>query len=329
MIAERLDAALERRLWPQSRLGAKQLCYKLGISDDTLRRWRMGETRTPAESLIAMVAFFRSRGDDAFAAEVLAARMQWWVTAKGEVLRCDDLDAAARSRQGLAGVAGDASAAARRNLGWASVSLADGLAEVEYHEKGLSAGSVRGLRQMLPAAAAVRRIVAVDAERHRLAPELPADAMRALDLALAFARLAPAGAWRVDRLSLDGLGHPSARRLASLAATSGDLLASAAAAGMLAECSIFRAEGENVISLQLGSSIPWPAAFKLELANRNVMARADLRYAELIRTHVLEAREGPTYYRLKGTVNGWPVDYRRPIFPAGNGLFLTHTDKVA
>jgi hypothetical protein len=328
-LPHRLDAALASRLYPIGQIGAKQLCWKIGISDDTLRRYRHGETRIPADVIMGMVGFFRDLGDNAFAAEVLGIVSQWWVTAKGEIVSTSDLDICARTHQGLLGVAGDAMAAARRNLGWVSVILTDGVAAVEYHERGISPVAVESLRKLLKSAVAVRRIIDCGDRTVSVGPELTGDAVRALEFAVSFAVLPQPHPWAVERLPMDGVAHATAQQLAALAASTGDLIADADKAGILPECSILRADGDDVISLQIGGSIPWSPSFKAQLSNRNVMSRADIRYGEMIRAHVLQAKgEGPTYHRLKGSVNGQLVSYRRPIFPCGDGLFLTHTDRL-
>jgi len=148
-VARKLDAALSARHNPVTRGQYRNLCRVLGISDDTLRRYRHGETRIPVEVLLAMNEFFREMGDSGFTSEVLGLVSQWWITAKGEIIPTSDLDLCARTHNGLLGVDGDAMAATRRNLGWVSVILSEGTATVEYHERGLSAKSVRALNLWL------------------------------------------------------------------------------------------------------------------------------------------------------------------------------------
>jgi hypothetical protein len=328
-VAHRLDAALSARHNPVTRGQYRNLCRVLGISDDTLRRYRHGETRIPVEVLLRMVDFYRETGDGGFAFEVLGLTSQWWITPKGEVIPTSNLDLRARTHNGLLGVAGDAMAAARRNLGWVSVILSEGTATVEYHERGLSIKSVRALKPLILGAASVRRLVNLPERTVKVGAELPHDAFRSLEQVVSFNGLPAPQAWRVERMRLETAEHRVAKQLARLAASGNDLVASAEKAGILPECSVFRVDGEDVTTLQIGSASPLPSDVKATFLARNVMARPDTRYGELIRAHVLEARGGPTYYELDGTIMGKPAHYRRPIFPGGNGLYLTHTDKVA
>jgi hypothetical protein len=268
-------------------------------------------------------------GDSGFTSEVLGLVSQWWITAKGEIIPTSDLDLCARTHNGLLGVDGDAMAATRRNLGWVSVILSEGTATVEYHERGLSAKSVRALKPLVMGAASVRRLINLPDRTVKVGTELPHDAFRSLEQVVSLGGLPAAQAWRVERMRLETAEHRVAKELARLAASTSDLVASAEKAGILPECSVFRIDGEDVTTLQIGSDSPLPSDVKATFLARNVMARPDTRYGELIRAHVLEARGGATYYELDGTINGKPAHYRRPIFPGGNGLYLTHTDKVA
>jgi hypothetical protein len=70
-LASRLDDALTRRLYPHTGLSPKQLAFALGVSDDTLWRYRTGRTSMPANALLALFGFFRARGDTAFECELL------------------------------------------------------------------------------------------------------------------------------------------------------------------------------------------------------------------------------------------------------------------
>lgn len=65
-LAERLKAALERRLYPNSALHRKQLSYALQVSENTLDNWLSGNGEPRARHLLNLICFF----DSSFAQEI-------------------------------------------------------------------------------------------------------------------------------------------------------------------------------------------------------------------------------------------------------------------
>lgn len=207
-LAAVLDRALTKRLYPESPLGPKHIAHALGIDPATLWRYRTGRIAMPADTLMALIGFFRCRGDFGFEAEIMAGIPRETLPQKGD-------------------------------------------------------------------------------------------------------------SWRVERLPLDALGHPTAQRLASLASSESDLLAAADNAGLLRQCATFRVLGTEVICLSIGSSAGMRPSIRNAMMGLPVDRWPDRPYARVIRDHVLSAKEGPTYHRLEGTVHGIPAAYKRSLFPAG------------
>lgn len=229
-LSEALDRALVRRLYPESPLGPKHIAHALGIDPATLWRYRTGRLVIPGDTLMALIGFWRARGDFGFEAEIMA------VSREKEV--------------------------------------------VPYRPEQVS-------------------------EHHNATPRLS---------------LVVAGAarpWRVERLPLDGLRHPTAQRLASLASSESDLLVAADNAGLLRQCAIFRVYGSEVMNLQIGGSAGMRPSIRNAMMGLPLDRWPDRPYARVIRDHVLSAREGPSYHRLEGTVHGIKTAYKRSLFPAG------------
>lgn len=325
-LAARLALALERH-----GVAPKQAAHLADIHPATLYRWLSGETR-----LMDATALLRLCDALGIRDEVFSSRRIWF-DHKGGMRDVPDFARSARELQGLsANVPGDHASSLRRNLGWISLEVSGQVAKVRYHERGLAPAAVRRLVDWVSGrATAVERAVELEEQDglRRLAEmpaELAAEACFALELACRLVPVRPACQWRVRRLPLGDISHSVPRRLASLASSRQDLLSAASTVGLLRECSIFRLEGTRVVTMQVGDSSPLPWSVKNELTGRNVMARPDVRYAEVIRSHIMDAaRDGDSYHFLDGPIDGKRCRWRRPIFACGNGLFLTHTEKVA
>ncbi len=296
-------------------------------------RYRNGCRTMSAEALIKFINHFRAKGDHDFASEVLgdaAPReiIYYWATDKGELHRVSDLAVWAAEARGLAGVAGDHSAAVRRNLGWVSLAFSGREVQIEYHERGINARAVEILIPFLRGQSAVSRNVALSSGGTAgIPPELPRDAIRALEAAAVSRRLAPALPWSVERLGTDCLRHTSAIDLARLASSASG---SVAPLDRLTRFTVFRVDGEEVITLQVGTDSPLPQATKIELIGRPVLARGDLPYGLMVQARVLDAlKNGPRYDRIAGIIDGKPSKWFGLTAPLGKGLVATHTDRDA
>jgi transcriptional regulator with XRE-family HTH domain len=71
-LSEALHRALAKRLYPYSDISPKRLAHALGVDASALWRWKTGKRALPADALLALIAFFRARGDLAFESEIMS-----------------------------------------------------------------------------------------------------------------------------------------------------------------------------------------------------------------------------------------------------------------
>jgi transcriptional regulator with XRE-family HTH domain len=71
-LADALNRALTKRLYPFSDISPKRLAHALGVDASALWRWKTGKRALPADALLALIAFFRARGDLAFESEIMS-----------------------------------------------------------------------------------------------------------------------------------------------------------------------------------------------------------------------------------------------------------------
>lgn len=331
-LAHKLDIALTGRLYPNGKLGPKQLCWAVGISDDTLRRYRQGETRIPADVLMAMAAEFRKLGDDSFAAAVMGIASPdklVWFSDTGTIHEATGGHAefARRHLKMPVHAPGDMAAYAMRNLGWISGELRrDRLALVRYYDSSVdmkAASKVSTwLEQYRGSIDVVRRDVFVGNGWVNIG-ECRADvASSAICRAAEIARQPMRVPWRVERLSLE-----TAKDLAPLIKAyreaPADIVETAAKMGKLSGCSLLRVSGTTVETVSVGGDVPCP--YKGEFVGHNVFARADTAYAAMLHSHMMGSTEGETLHWLRGSIFARPVSYTRAAFYSGpeTGLVLS------
>ena len=156
--------------------------------------------------------------------------------------------------------------------------------------------------------------------------ELPRDAIRAMEAACGFRRIKTHRPWVVERKD-PGEASGSQKELASIAETADDLTCAVHKNGTLDDLTVFRVDGEEVISLRTGDSSPLPCETKVEYAGRNIMARPDIAYAAMTRDHVKDvAKNGTRFHHLAGSIDGIRSEWwRMAVRCRATGFVLTHT----
>lgn len=334
----RVAGALRSRLAPNTGVHTKQLAHGIGRSTEAIRQWLNAETAIKAEDLAAVARFF---GDPRFLGEVYgdllpgASRRQQptiaapsrdlflWFTSKGVThdAPAGHADFARRALNLSIHVAGDIELYVRRNLGWISLEWRrDGRASVRYDDRGIDVNAARAasawLVQRINSIESVRRVVTIGDQSADLGESEPQHASEAIMRAAEIARTPQRVSWRVDRLPLDAVAAFQPY-LEAYAEAPGQIIESVARMGTLALCSLLRVRGNDVETISIGSHVPVPHG--AEFIGRNVLARADSAYGEVLHQHMIEATTGgPTAYWLRGSIYARPVSYNRLAMYAGD-----------
>jgi len=208
-----------------------------------------------------------------------------------------------------------------RNLGWIAITLgADRSVTLAYNDLAVDgAAATRAYEWLLAeqhAGTSVRRRVEVDERWIEATHPNVASALAALEILPHMGPRRRDFKWRTERLSLD---HIKSKRIGSLLGASrgaqarpGRLPQVAARLGLLDFSGLFRVEGDNVTTLWAGSHLGIYGAGPTVMG-KNLRERADLRYAEMVRLHVLGAVEEPdgTYFHNVVSIDGRGYEYVR------------------
>ena len=213
----------------------------------------------------------------------------------------------------------DQAAYVMRNLGWVAITLgADRSVTLAYNDLAVdSVAATRAYEWLLSeqsAITSVQRRVEVDERWIEATHPNVASALAALEILPSMGRRRREFKWRTERLSLD---HIKSKRIGSLLGATrltgrqpGRLPHVAARLGLLDFSGLFRVEGDNVTTLWVGSRLGVDGP---TVMGKNLRERADLRYAEMVRLHVLGAVEEPegTYYHNVVSMDGRGYEYVR------------------
>lgn len=332
-IAAPFRTALLRRTAPATGVTLKMLAHQLRrmgcpISEDTIARYRDDATTITAAAIKALDAALAHFGFPGFMAEVYgclppgvgATRASsayadgvvsvraggavaettdacWWATHEGT------LHSAARGHADFArrylDLPQDTEADTRRfainHLGWLALTrFADGRLVLEGDATRNAAARER-------VAAWLESRVEVHAGLKVSGGALP-HPMPAIEAAVFLRGLGhaePRSAWSVERIGQNDLTDPAARDLWRAIHDAGieraHMVEIAGRMGLLDRCSLFVVEGDDVISANVGSSLPVDRA----VVGRNVLGRRDLDYARQLRAGILASLDGPTASRIR------------------------------
>ncbi len=348
----RFGAALQRRLYPNTRLHLKEIAGSIARSENTVARWWRGETRVLAEDVCRIAEFFHRRGDTRFLHDVfgdllasdaalgasdenvlavvravtagmsdnaIRAERYVWLTATGgfEVAHQGHAEYVRRSL-GTPDDAGDVVGYATRVLGWIAVAeRTDGVVVIRHDGRRIAPLAAERacdwLEDRNDSVIRVRRLVQIDS---RWVATQHSGAHAA---AFAIAKLAsivqiPRPRWRVERLSLDTIHDERLLALLQIyGAAPQTLVHSAAEMGAFTTTSLFRVEGDDVISNHVATGFGFET---VDVEGLNILARPDTEYALMVQARMLMAkREGPSYHELCGTIDDSYVRYLNLALP--------------
>jgi len=213
----------------------------------------------------------------------------------------------------------DQAAYVMRNLGWIAVTLrADRTVVLAYNDLAVdSVAATRAYEWLLSEQSgitSVQRRVEVDDRWIEATHPTVASAIAALEVVPRMGPRRRDFKWRTERLPLDDI---KSKRIGSLLGAirltrrqPGRLPQVAARLGLLDFSGLFRVEGDNVTTLWTGSRL---GCHGPTVMGKNLRERADLRYAEMVRLHVLGAVEEPegTYYHNVVSMDGRGYEYVR------------------
>jgi len=235
----------------------------------------------------------------------------------------------------------DQAAYVMRNLGWIAITLgADRTVVLAYDDLAVdSVAATRAYEWLLSEQSgitSVQRRVAVDDRWIEASHPSVASALAALEILSSMGPRRREFKWRTERLPLDVI--KSKRIGALLGATRlmrrqpGRLPQLAARLGLLDTSALLRVEGDNVTTLWVGSRLGVDGP---TVMGKNLRERADLRYAEMVRSHALGAVEEPdgTYYHNVVSIDGRGYEYMRlaladPPDRTGAQLVLTTAEII-
>ncbi len=349
---ERFSEALRKRLYPNANLHLKEIAVAVGRAENTVARWWRGETRILGEDLASLARFFHRRGDLKFLPElfgeffpqevppsfdeaavlaivraVLSGRVEGrtaaehhsWFTADGRFEAAPAGHAEyVRRALNLTSAAGNLIDYATRVLGWIGVAeRSDGSILVRHDGRRISPlaaeRACEWLEDRKDMAVRVRRMVHVDGkwiEAEHSGVRAAAFAIGKAAFIVRIRRLP----WTVQRLPLDGVADPRQAALLRVAKAAPDrLLHVAAEMGAFTTTSVFRIDGENVISHHVATGFGFDTSV---VEGLNVLARPDTDYALMVQARMLRTkREGAEFNELSGTIDDTYVKYRCLTLP--------------
>ena len=364
----RFGEALRRRLYPNANLHLKEIAVGVGRAENTVARWWRGETQVLGEDLANLARFFHRRGDRGFLQElfgelspqepsasfdeaaalaivraVLSGRVdvrttaetQSWFTADGTFEAAPAGHAEyVRRVLNLASPAGNLIDYATRVLGWIGVvERSDGTIIVRHDSRRISALAAERACEWLEdhegSAARVRRMVHVEGKWVEAEHSTAHAASFAIGKAAFIVRIRRMP-WQVTRLPLEDVSDERQIALLRVATTApGKLLHAAAEMGAFTSTSVFRIDGENVISHHVATGFGFDTSV---VEGLNVLARPDTDYALMVQARMLRTkREGPEFNELTGMIDDTYVKYMNLTLPepGPDGRILSATVMLA
>jgi transcriptional regulator with XRE-family HTH domain len=359
----RIRESMRKRLFPNSPLVVKQLAAGVGRSENSILRWRNGETRLFADDLFAMARFFARRGDTSFLSEIFrdllpvatpSSQLEdmllslvrtafvglnmsnlnhqsacYWCTADG-MLVVAPVGHAEFIRRTLrqTDMAQEEVAYATSNLGWIALTIStDNNVVVEYDRWTIAALAAEQACEWLSERdgriGGAKRRIHVESRWIEIPHDPPNSIISAVSDAGVVRSKLPRP-WDITRLPVNGVTHPLLQHLLRVHNEAPDRLIDAAAAvGALSTSNVFFITGEDVVARHVASEY---AFNKQAVVGQNVMARSDKSYAAMVRARVLQAqRSGPLYCAISGPLLGGYVKYLNLALPNGTGTVLTST----
>ncbi|HUK61160.1 MAG TPA: hypothetical protein VLV50_18160 [Stellaceae bacterium] len=349
---ERFSEALRKRLYPNTNLHLKEIALAVGRAENTVARWWRGETRILGEDLGNLARFFHRRGDTKFLSElfgefvaqdasptfdeatavalvraVLSGKVEGravteqhsWFTADGshEAAPAGHAEYVRRALN-MGSPAGNLIDYATRVLGWIGVvERSDGSIIVRHDGRRISALAAERACEWLEdrndTAVRVRRMVHVDGawiEAEHSGARAAAFAIGKAAFIVRVRRMP----WTVQRLRLDSVADPRQIALLQVANASPEkLLHAAAEMGAFTTTSVFRIDGENVVSHHVATGFGFDTSV---VEGLNVLARPDTDYALMVQARMLRTkREGPEFSELSGTIDDIYVKYMNLALP--------------
>jgi len=341
-ILEDVRRALLRRLGAESPLHLKlqAIAADADVSIDTIGRVLSGKARKlDFALLLKIVAYCEKRGDTtirfecfgglglpdtgAFAAgtgrpidrikasiadvmrgpaSAAAQEANFWIDDRGRrVMAYPDHAHAARLALNLP-VDTDAIRYACVNLGWIRV----GPLGLDFADYGASPEALyEAARHVMTMAVYQVRINGAPLGRHEAHETLLAQAARERksDAARAFQ-------WTIERKPLDAIADRALARFAAEARNADNVFDFAMRPEFRDRCAVFRVEGTSVQSIWVGQSL---AVDRREAIGKDVRARKDRRYGQMVHHHVLEAigESEPVFRDLDIALDGSRAHYRR------------------
>lgn len=360
---DRVRESMRKRLFPNSALIVKQLAAGVGRSENSILRWRNGETRLFADDLHAMAKFFARRGDTSFLFEIFrdllpsaspSSQLEdmvlslvrtafaglntstldyhsacYWCTASG-TLAIAPLGHAEFVGRTLRQPDMDQEPVdyATSHLGWIALTInTDHSVIVEYDRWRIAAVAAERACEWLSERAGrlsgAQRRIRIEGQWIRVEHDPPSSIISAVSDA-GVVRAKFRRPWDVTRLPIDSVTHPRLQQLMRIHQAAPDRLVDAVAAtDALSTSNIFSVADEDVFASHVASEF---AFNKQAVAGQNVMARSDKSYASMVRSRVLQAdREGPLYCAISGPLPVGYVKYLNLALPNGAGTVLTST----
>jgi transcriptional regulator with XRE-family HTH domain len=363
----RIREALRNRLFPNTSLIVKQLAGGIGHAENSVSRWRNGESRLFADDLYRIARFFARRGDTKFLSEIFGDLLPgatassqledmvlslvrtaftgltqsgapnrdacYWCTADG-MLAVAPVGHGEFIRRALrlpADQAEDQIAYATSNLGWIALTISThNNVSVEYDRWKLAPLAAERACEWL--AERSNRIAGATCRLHIEGKwiETQHDSPNSLIAAISQAGVIRhnfARPWVVTRLSLDKVSHPRLKELLRIHDGASDKLVHAAAA-------IGALTTSNIFSVDGDDVFSQHAATeyafnKQAVAGQNIMSRTDTNYASMVKSRVLQTQnDGPLYCAISGPLLGGYVRYFNLALPAGDNTVLTSTVPV-
>lgn len=239
-----------------------------------------------------------------------------WFTPEGTHFSTDADEFIAR-QLGMKSRGDDLKSYAQRNLGYVLASRSLNTVSLHYAEHGVDSKALYHAGVWLADQNIPCVLIEIEKDGQWVRKSYPvSEAMEVLE---ASARLSDERegmidlSWSIERKSLDNvidLQFVRFLKARGSAQNSAQLLKLIAQLDLLPNCALFRECQENIVSIHAGHMLGVKAS---EVVGRNLMDRPDRAYAELVRSHLLEAAHSPepTYHDLTLPIDGRWFAYER------------------